>query len=184
MKKLVFIPVLLAIACLFSGTYGAVHNQISYTISPEYFTQFKFHQFQLTDSPLPNRLNAGIVGWNAAWWMGIIIGLILIPAGLVIRGAKTYFMAMIKVFGIVTITTLGTGLIALFIAHFTVTSDTAGELTRYGNDISNDVAFARAGTMHNFSYLGGLLSIFTGSFTIYWQRRQQKQNRRPLKQKA
>ena len=42
MSKLAWIPVLFLVACLFAGIYGALHNQISYTVSPEYFTQFKF----------------------------------------------------------------------------------------------------------------------------------------------
>ena len=178
MKKLLLVPVLFAIACLFSGTYGALHNQISYTVSPEYFTQFKFYQFQLTGSMLPDRLNAAIVGWNAAWWMGIVIGLILIPAGLVIRGHRVYFISMIKAFGAVTLTTLGSGLVALLIAHFVVTPDTTLAITQYGNSIVDDVAFARAGTMHNFSYLGGLLGVVTGGLTLYWQRRAQKHKTR------
>ena len=47
MKKLVTIPILFVLACLFAGIYGALHNQISYSVAPEYFTQFKFIQFQI-----------------------------------------------------------------------------------------------------------------------------------------
>jgi hypothetical protein len=59
----------------------------------------------------------------------------------------------------------------LALSFVIVDSDTAGEITRYGNEISDDVSFARAGVMHNFSYLGGLLGIITGGITIYQQRR-------------
>ncbi len=90
MIKLVLIPLLLVIACIFAGVYGALHNQISFTVAPEYFTQFKFHQFQIPDS-MPHRIGAAIVGWNAAWWMGIVIGVVLIPFGLLIRGNANYF---------------------------------------------------------------------------------------------
>ncbi len=61
MIKVALIPVLFVIACLFAGSYGAVHNQISYTVAPEYFTQFKFHQFQI-DEGAPERVGAAIVG--------------------------------------------------------------------------------------------------------------------------
>jgi len=173
MTKLALIPVLFIIACLFAGIYGAVHNQISYTVAPEYFTQFKFHQFHVGEN-VPQRFGAAIVGWNAAWWMGIVIGIVLIPVGLVIRGNANYFWGMFRVFGVVATTTLIVGLVALAIAFATVNADTVGEFTRYGNDIADDAAFARASTMHNFSYLGGLIGIATGAVTIYWQR--QKQN--------
>ncbi len=45
----------IGLAILAAGLFGAVHDQISYTLSYEYFTRFKFHQFHLVDSPLPER---------------------------------------------------------------------------------------------------------------------------------
>jgi len=162
--KILLIPVLFLVACILAGAYGALHNQISYSVSPEYFTKFKFHQFGMIH--FQDRLGASFVGWAAAWWMGIVIGIILIPLGLIIQGASTYFWVMLRVFGIVVLTTLLVGLVALAAAHFFIDANAAGEISRYGNEIENDVAFARAGCMHNFSYLGGLLGILTGGAYI------------------
>ena len=173
MSKLAGIPVLFVIACLFAGIYGALHNQISYTVSPEYFTQFKFRQFHI-DANVPDRIGAAIVGWNAAWWMGLVIGIFLIPLGLSIRGTANYFCGMIRVFGVVAATTLIVGLAALGLAFLIIDEEIAGEITRYGNAITDDVAFARAGTMHDFSYLGGLIGIVTGGLDIRRQRRKQR----------
>lgn len=173
MPKFLLVPVLFALACLFAGLYGALHDQVSYTVSSEYFTRFKFHQFGMPDT-ISNRLGAALVGWQASWWMGVVIGVVLIPPGLVIRGARQYFVTMIRTFGIVALTTLAVGLIALLVAFMTVNEGNAGEFTTYGNKIVNDVAFARAGTMHNFSYLGGLIGIVTGAGAIYYERRRQK----------
>lgn len=92
MRKLALIPVLFAIACLFAGAYGSLHNQISYTVSPEYFTQFKFHQFRINDS-IPDRIGAAIVGWKASWWMGLVLGVVLIPMGRSSAGTRTTFGA-------------------------------------------------------------------------------------------
>ena len=183
MLKLLLIPVLFAIACLFAGIYGAAHNQISYTVAPEYFTQFKFHQFQIPEA-IPDRVGAAIVGWYAAWWMGIVIGFVLIPLGLLIRGTSNYFWGMVRVFGVVAITTLLVGLIGLLIAFATVDPDTVGERTQYGNEIVDDGAFVRAGTMHNFSYLGGIAGIITGGIAVFWERQrlsgpESNQNVRP-----
>ena len=172
MIKVALIPVLLAIACLFAGIYGMLHNQISYTVSPEYFTQFKFRQFGILQN-IPARLGAAIVGWHAAWWMGIVIGIFLIPAGLVIRGNSAYFWGMIRVFGVVTLTTLFFGVVALACAYSIVDPETIGEITRYGNEMIDDAAFVRASTMHNFSYLGGLVGIIAGCIAIYFLRASQ-----------
>ncbi len=173
MAKLGLIPPLFLIACLFAGVYGALHNQISYTVSPEYFTRFKFHQFGMVNQ-YPDRIGAAIVGWKAAWWMGLVIGIVLIPLGLVIRQTSAYFWCMVRVFGVVAATTLVVGLVALLIAFATVDSNDMGEVSRYRNQIENDAAFVRAGTMHNFSYLGGLIGILTGGYAILRLRRNPK----------
>ena len=41
--------VLLAAGCLNAGVYGALHNQISFTVSPDYFFAFKFRQFGIPE---------------------------------------------------------------------------------------------------------------------------------------
>jgi hypothetical protein len=169
MGKLLLTPVLIAIACLLAGTYGALHNQVSYTVSPEYFTQYKFHQFRI--QTVPHRLGAAIVGWNAAWWMGIVIGIVLIPAGLGVPGRSNYFWTMIRAFGVVIGTTVAVGFLALAAAYLFLDAENVGEISRFGHAIENDVAFARAGTMHNCSYLGGLVGILSGGWAILKQRR-------------
>lgn len=168
--KLMLMPVLLVIACIFAGLYGAIHNQISYSVSPEYFTRFKFYQFEFYDT-YPDRVGAALVGWGAAWWMGSLIGYVLVPLGLVIPGPRKYFKSMIKVLGVVAVTTLIVGLGALVFAIFTLSPESVGELTRYGNKIEDDLAFARTGSMHNFSYLGGLVGIITGAVAVFKFRR-------------
>lgn len=165
MVKLTLIPVLLAIACLLAGIYGAIHNQISYTVCPEYFTQFKFHQFAIGEA-IPHRLGAAIVGWKAAWWMGGVIGIILIPLGLPIRGNACYFWGMLRVFGVVAATTLVVGLAALLFSFLSVDPRMVGDITRYGHEIADDAAFARAAAMHNCSYLGGMIGIVTGGAAV------------------
>ncbi len=54
---------------LAGGLYGAVHDQISFSISREYFTRMKFIQFAWADFGWPERLFAAEVGFLATWWM-------------------------------------------------------------------------------------------------------------------
>lgn len=156
---------LFVIACLLSGAFGAFHNQISYTVSAEYFTKFKFEQFTIAPSQW-NRVGAAIVGWQTSWWMGVVIGMFLIPFGLLIRNTKSYFFWMLRVFGLVLATTLMTGLAALAISCVTITPATTEELTFRGNSIDNVSAFFRAGMLHRGSYLGGFVGIFVGMVSI------------------
>ena len=165
MARTVIALLLFVVACLLAGLYGMLHNQISYTVSPEYFTKFKFQQFNVP-AGIPDRIGAAIVGWNASWWMGIVIGIFLIPFGLLIRGSRAYLFGMLKVFCVVLATTIALGLVSLAIAFVTIDSDATGTVSRYNNEMADAAAFLRAGAMHNSSYAGGLVGIFTGGFTV------------------
>ena len=68
---------MLAIALLGSviaGTYGVLHDQITYTVSPEYFTKFKIHQFQYLGVESGMRVLAAKIGFLATWWVGFFAG--------------------------------------------------------------------------------------------------------------
>jgi hypothetical protein len=80
------------LAIFIAGIYGALHDQITFSISPEYFTVFKFEQFGFSDwgnnSP---RLTTAIIGFMATWWMGFFIGLLQSLVGLIHKDYKAMF---------------------------------------------------------------------------------------------
>src|SRR5438105_15809064 len=88
MKKFAVYLLNVLLAVLGAGLYGVVHNQISYTVAPEYFTKFKFRQFGFVATPLPERVRASMVGFLASWWMGIPIGLLVGAAGFIHPGHR------------------------------------------------------------------------------------------------
>jgi hypothetical protein len=65
MKKFVAFPLILIIAPLVAGLYGIFHDQLTYTISPEYYTKFKFIQFGLIE-------DAGVYVLNPRWCAGYV----------------------------------------------------------------------------------------------------------------
>lgn len=168
MAKLALFFVLLAVACLIAGAYGALHDQVSYTVSPDYFHAFKFYQFN-TPAHLQNRLGASLVGWQASWWMGLPIGVPVLAIGLIMPGWKKYVTRCLLALGVVAVTTLLVGLGALAYASWTITE---GNLPAfwYPDGVTDRIAFARVGIMHNFSYLGGFLGIITGSLYLVVER--------------
>jgi hypothetical protein len=160
MKRLSKIPILLLVGCLLAGLYGALHDQISYSVSSEYFTCFKFYQFQ-TPEHLQNRLGAALVGWAATWWMGIFIGLFVIPAGMIICIEEKYFRHTLESFAVVAMTAFVIGMGGLIVSFFVIDASSLPPWP-YPESVTDKVAFARVGTMHNFSYLGGVVGIVTG----------------------
>lgn len=169
MKKLMIMPVLLVLGCLIAGIYGCLHDQISYTVSPEYYTRFKFHQFSVPET-LHNRLGAALVGWQATWWMGIVIGVFVIPCGLILRGWRSYLVQTLLSFGVVAVTAFIVGVGALTVSFFTIHPGSVPKWP-YPEGLVDTVNFARVGTMHNFSYLGGVIGIVTGIVYIVIRRK-------------
>ena len=70
------------VGAVLAGSYGALHDQLSFTISAEYFTQLKFRQFHWANAGLPPRVFASVVGFLATWWAGLITGWVLARLGL------------------------------------------------------------------------------------------------------
>lgn len=162
MRKFLVFILLVLLAVTFSGFYGALHNQISYTVSPEYFTKFKFRQFGIADMNLPDRARASIVGFLASWWMGVPIGLLVGGMGFIQPDHRRMLKISLLAFGVALAITVLSGLCGLLYGYFQTSTI---ELANYqGWFIPSDVvdlrSFLCAGYMHNASYLGGALSIF------------------------
>ena len=71
--RLAWLPAMLgysALGGLLAGLYGIVHDQITYSISSEYFTRLKFAQFSYADFGFPPRILVGEIGFLATWWVG------------------------------------------------------------------------------------------------------------------
>jgi hypothetical protein len=175
--KLALSPVLLVAGCLIAGLYGALHDQVSYSVSPDYFHAFKFRQFDIPVG-LHNRLGAAIVGWHGSWWMGAIIGVPVLLVGLVMPDARAYWTRGLVAFAVVAATALIVGLGALTYASASITAANLPEYW-YPPGVGDRVAFARAGTMHNFSYLGGFLGGVTGSLYLVAERIRLSRRRGP-----
>ena len=103
MTKFLALIVLAVISCLLAGLYGILHDQLTYTISPEYYTKFKFYQFGFMENGqeaiFPNpRIEVSAVGLLATWWMGIPIGIVLGLVGLIHKDWQTMFKLTFKAF--------------------------------------------------------------------------------------
>ncbi|MBX7225671.1 MAG: hypothetical protein K1X55_06555 [Chitinophagales bacterium] len=174
MKKLLTLFLIIALAPLIGGLYGVMHDQLTYTISPEYYTKFKFIQFGFIDSGneaiLPNpRLSVAGVGFLATWWMGLPIGLILGLVGLVHKDNKQMFKITMKAIIVTIIVAFVTGLIGLAYGKFYL-ADT-GVNWWLPDNLYDKKKFIAVGSMHNFSYLGGLIGLIAGSIYSLKQKR-------------
>ena len=159
-------------APLAAGLFGVLHNQLSYSVAPEYFTQFKFIQFHMLESELPARLLASAVGWRASWWMGIPLGL-LGGLGLLWSHAgagrkRALWASLVAMLVTTLLVAIGGLLYGWFVTREVDLSLYQAWFIPDGVDVRR---FLRAGHMHNAAYLGGVLSIAMAWIVQLWHGR-------------
>ncbi len=154
---------MLPVAAMIAGLYGAAHDQISYTVSPEYFTRFKFIQFDLPwayDNP---RLGAAYVGFLATWWMGVFVAIPLGLFGFMFRKPRQMAANLAGSLLAAVMVALLTGLIGLAYGYQQVTEQTITAYRQWiPSTVTDPVQFMRVGVMHDASYLGGLTGLIAG----------------------
>ena len=178
MNKLLTLIILVAISCLLAGLYGILHDQLTYTISPEYYTKFKFYQFGLMDmgnaAIFPNlRIEVSVVGVLATWWMGIPIGIVLGLVGLIHKDWHTMFKMTFRAFLVTIAIAFVTGLIGLAYGYIYLAGKPRTEFVNWyiPDNLVDFESFIQVGSMHNFSYLGGLTGLIGGLVYTIVQRR-------------
>ena len=152
-KKL-FVYILIVVLAVFAaGLFGVVHNQVSYTVAPEYFTKFKFRRFGLTDAPLPERVRASMVGFLASWWMGIPIGLLVDAVGFIHRGHRRMLRVSLWALLVAVGFTLLFGLGGLLYGYLQTAHINVAEYRGWfiPADVTDLRRFLCAGYMHNSS---------------------------------
>jgi len=164
-KFLVFLLIII-IAPIIGGLYGIVHDQFTYTISHEYFTKFKFYQFELmttgNEAIFPNpRIQVAIIGWRATWWMGIPIGLILGLEGFGNIDAKSMLKITIKSLILNVLVVLFVGLLGLAYGYLVLSKQPLSNFESWyiPTNVIDTRTFINVSAMHNFSYVGGVLGL-------------------------
>jgi hypothetical protein len=164
-------------AVLAAGAFGALHDQISYTVSPEYFTKFKFVQFDLLNDAVPARFRVAQVGFLAAWWMGVPLGLLIGAAGFIHpdlpQMRRALLWSLVVAIAFTLLFALG-GLVYGLIQ--TGTFDLAHPEGWYiPQGLVQPRRFISVGYMHNAAYTGGEIAVpVAWVFHLLWLRRQRQ----------
>jgi len=165
MKNIKAIIKIILISVLISGCYGIIHDLITSSICPEYYTKFKFFQFGIMDDyQRPFRGNlplmASIVGFLATWWFGLLIGFILSVFGLVFKLEEKLFEITLKSIFLVIIVAFSCGFFAFLFGNFNPNYNL--DYNPYEQTIIEIRQFNLVGLIHNFSYLGGIIGLIVG----------------------
>lgn len=161
MRKFGVFTSFILISALIAGLYGIIHDQITYSISPEYFTKFKYRQFNLDPSLFGgHRPTVAIIGFLATWWTGIFIGIGLGLTALIYDDYKQMRAALVKGIGVVLSLAVLTGITGYFYGRFHLIK--TGVNWWLPEDLIDRNSFITVGSIHNFSYIGGIIGLFAG----------------------
>lgn len=165
--------IMLLVAAFVAGIYGALHDQISYTFSNEYFTHFKFIQFGIPWAHGAPRLGAAYVGVLATWWMGVLVFIILGLFGFVFPTPRQMAKSLAQSFLVVMIVALASGFVGLAYGYFQVNEGSISDYMQWVRPgVTDPIQFVRVGFMHNASYIGGLTGLLSGiAYLILLKRR-------------
>jgi hypothetical protein len=160
MKKIGIFILIIFISILSASLYGALHDQVTYTISSEYFTVFKFDQFGFTDWGNNNpRMTTALIGVLATWWVGLLIGIFQGLVGLIHKTPKLMFRYAFRA----VLITLGVTIVFGFIGYLI---EKISPVTYPGwcfpYEIKEGKSFKIVGSIHNYSYAGGEIGAFIG----------------------
>jgi len=165
MRKFAMFFLVILVATVIASIYGVGHDQVTYSISPEYYTKFKFIQFDLADPVAAQTMTQPrsavvIVGVLATWWMGMFIGLILGLAALIFPDVETMFQSALQALALVLLITVLAGGIGGLYGHYVLAQ--RGVNWWLPEHLVDRHAFITVGSIHNFSYLGGVIGLLAG----------------------
>jgi hypothetical protein len=152
-----------------AGAYGVLHDQMSWSISPEYFTKLKFTQFAWADVGLSPRAYASEVGFLASWWVGMIAGWVLCRVGFGDSPSRREVVrAFAIVLGIAAICGVAGGLLGLAAARNDLTEWDGWRLNLGLRDLH---AFVVVAWLHWASYLGAATGLVVATLDARRRRR-------------
>jgi len=144
-----------------AGLYGIVHDEITYSISPEYFTRLKFFQFDYADFGLPPRLFVAEIGVLATWWVGFFAAWFLARITVPAFPPRVALRHTMRGFAVVFLFGLGAAIVGfvLGVVPGFRSDDAAWKDLALALGVSDLPAFVRVAYIHNASYLGGLIGL-------------------------
>jgi hypothetical protein len=160
MKKFVVFITIILFAIVLAGLYGIIHDQITYSIAPEYFTRFKYRQFNIDPAIYGDRMAVALIGFLATWWMGYIIGIPLSAVALIYPDHRSMRRSALKAIVIVFITAVIFGVIGYFRGKYHLVK--TGVDWWLPEDLIHRDDFIIVGSIHNYSYLGGIVGLILG----------------------
>jgi hypothetical protein len=159
----------IVICSFMAGIYGILHDQLSYSLSAEYFTQYKFQMYQV--SPIEfggDRMAVTVTGFRASWWLGLIIGTGIGFTACIFDGLQQMKQYILLAVLIVLLTTIIMGIAGYLYGEIVeVQQDLDRRLVRH---LVKPVEYIVVGSIQQRSYFGALLGLLLAISFLFRQK--------------
>jgi hypothetical protein len=157
-----------AVGALLAGAYGIVHDQVTYSIAPEYFTKLKFIQFHYADWGFGDRVFAGTIGFLATWWVGLIAAWLLARRLMPGQPRSRAYRQILVGFAVIFASGFCCGVAGYVYGLWRgpAADYSAWDWAIERFEITDTWSFVRVAYIHNAGYLGGLLGLIAALWFI------------------
>ena len=162
-KTLIKVILTVAACSVMAGVYGIIHDQITITVSLDYFRYFKGLEY----IPVTYRAGAAYIGWISTWWVGFFASLIMVVITL-LKTRSEHFVRIILLRCVkIMCVAAGLGLIAGVFGYLFPLENNVWfgflfpmQIKHFydfalKNNVENYTAFFSVWMIHNFGYFGG-----------------------------
>jgi hypothetical protein len=118
MRKFTTYLLFVAVAVVIVSLYGVIHHQVTFSVSPEYYTRFKFIQTNLADTLAAQHMTQPrsavvIAAVKTSWVVGLCVGILIGLIALTFRSDRL-FPSALQALGI----TIGVSAIVALICYY------------------------------------------------------------------
>ena len=142
-----------------AGLYGALHDQVTFSISQEYFTRLKFSQFHYADFGLPPRVFVAEIGFLATWWVGLAAAWFIARITVPVFPRAAAFRHSVRGFSIIFASAVAAAIVGYLASLLHGPDYSAWEDFASTRGVLDLPGFVRVAYLHNASYLGGAVGL-------------------------
>lgn len=169
MRKYGILTQTIFFSIILAGIFGIIHDQTTFSICPEYFTKFKYRQFNFTAEDFgSDRLTVAAIGFLATWWVGMFMGIVLGFTSLLLKDSNMMKSVVIKSLQIIFLITILFSFLGFIYGRYYLTQK--GVDWRLPGDLNDLKGFITVGSIHNFSFIGGIAGLVAATSFIFIKR--------------
>jgi hypothetical protein len=150
------------VGALIAGIYGIAHDQITYSISPEYFSKMKFEQFRSADFGFSDRIFVAEIGFLATWWVGLCSAWFLARMALPVWSPAIALRRVAESFGIMILVAFLAGLSGYLLGGLDPGTSQFWREICLNAGVIDVPSFVRVGYVHIGGYIGGFVGLVIG----------------------